>query len=178
MQNKNILVHTCCAPCTAYSFERLINNGYTPTAFFYNPNIHPQSEYERRLAEQVRFCSEKNYPLMIQDVDFERWEEGAKDFADQPEGGLRCEYCFRRRLEETAKYAVKNGFNCFTTVLTISPHKNSRIIFRIGAEVGEKYGILFIEENFKKNDGFKKSLIISSEHNLFRQTYCGCTYSI
>jgi len=177
MAVKNILAHVCCAPCSTYSFEKLISGGFAPVGFFYNPNIHPEEEYNRRLEELVKFAEFKNYPLIVQEDSSEIWFEAVKGLEEEKEGGSRCERCFRLRLEKTAIYAKENNFDGFTTVLTISPHKNSAVINQIGKELSEKFGIYFLEENFKKNEGFKKSLELSKEYNLYRQSYCGCVFS-
>lgn len=175
--SKNILVHTCCAPCSTYSFEKLIFDNFIPVSFFYNPNIFPEKEYNRRRDELIRFAGLKNYKLIIKENSPEVWLEAINGLEEEKEGGKRCEICFRLRLEKTALYAKENDFDGFTTTLTISPHKNSAIINQIGKELSEKHGIYFLEENFKKDEGFKKSLEISKEYNLFRQTYCGCIFS-
>ena len=114
----------------------------------------------------------------IQDANFLEWEDLTLSLKNEKEGGERCTLCFKIRLELAAIFAKSNGFDAFTTVLTVSPHKNSRIINEIGSEFAKKHDIAFIEENFKKQEGFKKSLIISKENNLYRQSYCGCKYSI
>ena len=175
--NKKLLVHTCCAPCATYSFEKLISDKFFPVGFFYNPNIHPTEEYKRRLDEFIKFADVKKYPLIIQEDSPELWLEAIKGYEDSKEGGSRCEICFRLRLEKTAIYARENNFDGFTTTLTISPHKNTAIINQIGRELSEKRDIFFLEENFKKNEGFKKSLELSKKYNLYRQSYCGCIFS-
>jgi len=173
-----ILVHTCCAPCATYVFEKLSDDGYSPHSFFYNPNIHPDQEYQKRLNELVNYLEIKHIPLFIKEKDEQSWFEKVKGFENELEGGLRCEVCFRIRLEETAKFALSNNYKIFTTVLTVSPHKNAKVINKVGSELAQKYNLTFLEENFKKQDGFKKSLLLSSKYNLFRQNYCGCIYSI
>lgn len=180
MQNcpsKNILVHACCAPCSTYSFEKLVFDDFMPVGFFYNPNIFPEEEYKRRRDELIKFAELKNYKIIIEEDPHEVWLKAVQGFEEEKEGGKRCELCFRLRLEKTALYAKENDFGGFTTVLTISPHKNSDVINRIGKELSEKHGICFLEENFKKDEGFRKSLEISKEYNLYRQTYCGCIFS-
>ena len=177
MERKKLLVHTCCAPCATYSFEKLISDKFFPVWFFYNPNIHPTEEYKRRLEELLKFTDVKKYRLIIQEDSPELWLEAVKGLEQDKEGGSRCEICFRLRLEKTAIYARENNFDGFTTTLTISPHKNTAIINQIGKELSEKHGIFFLEENFKKKEGFKKSLELSKEYNLYRQSYCGCVFS-
>ena len=177
MERKKLLVHTCCAPCATYSFEKLISDKFFPVGFFYNPNIHPTEEYKRRLEELLKFTDVKKYRLIIQEDSPELWLEAVKGLEQDKEGGSRCEICFRLRLEKTAIYARENNFDGFTTTLTISPHKNTAIINQIGRELSEKRDIFFLEENFKKNEGFKKSLELSKKYNLYRQSYCGCIFS-
>lgn len=180
MQNnsgKKILVHTCCAPCATYSFEKLINDKINFAGFFYNPNIFPEDEYKRRLNELIKFFDLKNYLLIKEKDSSEVWLSAVKGFESEKEGGKRCEICFKLRLEKAAVFAKQNNYDGFSTVLTISPHKNSNLINKIGKELSEKHDIFFLEENFKKNDGFKKSLKLSKEYNLYRQSYCGCIFS-
>jgi predicted adenine nucleotide alpha hydrolase (AANH) superfamily ATPase len=177
MKKKKILVHVCCAPCSTYSFQKLYEDDIEPVGFFYNPNIHPQEEYSRRLNEAVSFYKEKDYSLEIKEASSQIWFNAVKGLENEPEGGKRCEVCFELRMEQTAIFAKENGYDGFSTVLTISPHKNSDLINKIGKELAEKHQIAFLEENFKKNDGFKKSLEISKQYNLYRQNYCGCIFS-
>jgi len=174
----NILIHTCCAPCATYVFEKLVSECWKPVAFFYNPNIHPKDEYARRLEELTGFAHLKNYELITEEDNPKVWFEVIKGLESEKEGGLRCEACFKLRLEKTAIYASRKNFDAFSTVLTISPHKNSALINKIGKELENKYNIPFLEADFKKQDGFKKSLELSKEYNLYRQNYCGCIYSI
>jgi len=177
MAIKKLLVHTCCAPCATYSFEKLIYDEFEPVSFFYNPNIHPENEYKRRLEELIKFANSKNYPLIIKEDSPELWFESVKGFEEEKEGKKRCEICFKIRLKKTAIYAKKNNFDGFTTTLTISPHKNTAVINQIGKNLSEKHGIFFLEENFKKAEGFKKSLELSKQYHLYRQSYCGCVFS-
>ncbi len=176
-KNDTVLVHVCCAPCMSYSFEKLIMNQYKPAGYFYNPNIHPRREYDKRLNELLNFAGIKDYNIIIEDEHPQVWFDKVKGHENDKEGGTRCEICFKMRLEKTALYAKQNNFAAFTTVLTISPHKNSSVINGIGKNISEKYGIEFIEENFKKQDGFKKSLELSKKYGFYRQNYCGCVYS-
>ena len=173
-----ILVHTCCAPCSSYAFEKLISDGYRIEGYFFNPNIHPHGEYTKRLEELAWYAKLKDYKVIVESQSEEKWFEAVNGYESEKEGGARCRICYKYRLENTAIYALKNNFEGFTTVLTISPHKNSRIINEIGKELEIKYGISFLEQDFKKNDGFKKSLDLSKKHNLYRQNYCGCKFSV
>lgn len=173
-----ILLHTCCAPCASFVFENLIEQEYSPTGFFFNPNIYPVSEYEKRRDEAIDFFSNLNYPLVLKETDFKDWFNYISGLENEKEGGKRCEKCFKFRLIQTAKYAKENGFDCFTTVMSISPHKNSVLLNKIGKKIEEEYGIKFLEADFKKNNGFKKSLELSKKYGLYRQNYCGCKFSI
>jgi len=173
-----ILLHSCCAPCAGHSVQKLISDGYSPTLFFYNPNIYPIQEYNKRKEEIIRFARQTKIPIIIIEDDQKEWEEYITGFESEKEGGKRCELCFKFRLKKTALYAKEHQFNSFCTVLTISPHKNSSLINKIGKQLEEKYNLFFIEENFKKNEGFKKSLDLSKKYGFYRQKYCGCKYSI
>jgi predicted adenine nucleotide alpha hydrolase (AANH) superfamily ATPase len=171
-----LLLHICCAPDATHPIQILKDN-YELGAFFYNPNIHPGSEYARRL-EDMRFLSKK-WGVVLHEGNYDRdeWLSLADVFKDEPEGGRRCELCYQVRLEETGKKAKKEGYDMFGAVLTISPHKDARKINTLGKKIGERYGIPFLESDFKKKDGFKKSVEISKEFGLYRQDYCGCIYS-
>jgi len=171
---KNILVHTCCAPCATWCFEKLNQDGYSPVSFFYNPNIMPEDEHDRRLKELIKYLNTKDFNLIVEEDSSQVWQKAVKGYENDTEGGKRCELCFKLRLEKTAQYAKANKFGAFTTTLTVSPHKNAEIINQIGKEIGEKHEIHFLEENFKKKDGYKKSLQLSKESDLYRQNYCGC----
>ncbi len=176
MSQEKILVHVCCAPDGAYVL-RLLQPNYKPTAFFYNPNIYPPEEYGLRLEEMVRVASWLNVPLIEEKPDFDRWLEITKDLADEPEKGKRCDLCYALRLEKTAMAAAKRNFPLFTTVMSLSPWKKTQVLNSLGAELGQKYGIFFLTADFKKKDGFKKSVALSRELGLYRQDYCGCLYS-
>jgi len=173
---QKILVHSCCAPCSSSVFEKL--SDYDITGFFYNPNIYPETEYIRRRDEYKRFAEIMNYKIFILEDPFEIWDKAITGYENEPERGKRCEICFQLRLEKTAQFAVENDFNLFTTVLSVSPHKNADVINKVGSKIAEKYNIEFLEANFKKQDGYKRSLELSKQCNLYRQTYCGCRYGI
>ena len=178
MSSDKILLHACCAPCLTNSIKELQEQGFEVTVYFYNPNITPYVEYQKRLEELIGFCQKQNYPLIIEEGGFAFWKEICDPLKNEREGGKRCENCFKIRLEKTAAVAEEKNFDYFCTTLTISPHKNSKIINVKGEEIAEKYNVEFLPRDFKKNDGFKKSLYISKEFNLYRQNYCGCEYSI
>lgn len=176
----SLLLHTCCAPCSSYCIEYL-SNYFNITVLYYNPNIYPEREYLHRKAEQIRLISEMKtkYPVKFIDCDFEseKFYEMAKGLENCREGGERCFKCYRLRLAKAAKVASENGFDWFTTSLTISPLKNAAKINEIGVELAEKYGVKFLPSDFKKKEGFKRSIELSKEYNLYRQNYCGCVYS-
>ena len=171
-----LLLHICCAPCSTEAVERL-SSEHEVTGFFYNPNIHPREEYDLRRRELEKYAEERGIPLIFSDYDVKRWADFVVGLEEEPEGGQRCRACFQMRLEKTAETATALGFEAFTTTLSISPHKNSAVINSVGAQASAKYGVSFLAEDFKKKDGFKKSVESSRRHGLRRQSYCGCVYS-
>ncbi len=177
MKEHNLLLHVCCATCSLHPYF-LLRKEYSIKFYFYNPNIHPEKEYIKRL-EGVKFVAEKyKIPLIIGKYQEDKWFDLTKSLKDEPEGGKRCNICFKMRLEETSKMAKKENFKFFTTTLSVSPHKNANIINKIGKSIAAKNNLNFYEANFKKKDGFKKTIQKSKELNLYRQNYCGCIYSI
>jgi predicted adenine nucleotide alpha hydrolase (AANH) superfamily ATPase len=174
---KSVLIHICCAPCSTVPLKRLISE-YTASGFFYNPNIYPKSEYDFRIKEFKDYLEDQKIPCYCGNYNCEEWEEAVKDFHDEPEGGKRCEICYRFRLRETAILAKKLKYDYFTTTLSLSPHKKAEIINKTGLEIGKELGICFMEANFKKQNGFKESCEMSQALNMYRQNYCGCRYSI
>ena len=158
-----------------------LSNYFKITVFYYNPNITEEAEYKKRVAEQARLISELDtvYPIQLVEgkYDPQRFYEITKGMEQMDEGGERCFACYRLRLEEAAKLAADGGFDYVTTTLSISPMKNAEKLNEIGAEVGEKYGILWLFSDFKKKNGYKRSVELSKEHDLYRQSYCGCGYS-
>ena len=179
MLTMKILLNVCCAPDATHTINALCEAGYEPVTFFYNPNIHPRDEYHKRVEDMKKLAANTNTEN-IEGVayDIEEWFKLCKPFAKEPERGKRCEVCFRMRMEKTAEKAKDLGIEIFATTLTISPHKDTALINRLGKEAAEKYGVKYYESNFKKQDGFKKSLVLSKEHDLYRQDYCGCSYSL
>ena len=173
-----ILLHICCAPCSTHSIDLLRKDGWKVTGLFYNPNICPPAEYHFREEEAMKFCEALDVPLLTEPYDHGGWVDFVREYAHLGEGSRRCHECFRMRLESCASIAVERDFHAFTTTLTISPHKNSKVIFQIGRDISKIYGIRFEEYNFKKKDGFKISIRMSGEHRLYRQDYCGCEYSM
>ncbi len=175
---KRILLHVCCGPCATHSIVELRQESFDITLFFSNSNIHPEEEYLRRLDNLKTYADEIKIPYFIESYDPDSWFQAVEGYEEEPEGGARCKICVRIRLEKTAQYAKKHEFDGFTTTLTISPHKNAILINQLGNHIAEALGIGFLERDFKKQDGFKKSITLSKEYNLYRQNYCGCIYSI
>ena len=176
----SLLLHVCCAPCSSYCLEYL-SRYFDITVYYYNPNISLKEEYEYRLSEEIRFISEKEFsrPVKITESVYDPYEffAAVKGLENEPEGGLRCAECFKLRLEATAKKARELGFDYFTTTLTISPLKNAPLLNEIGMRMGEKYGVCWLPSDFKKNEGYKRSIELSREYDLYRQNYCGCVFS-
>ena len=176
----SLLLHSCCAPCSSYVLEYL-SQFFNITVLYYNPNISPKDEYLYRLQEEKRLISEMKFknPVKILDCDYNADEffTVAKGLEKEPEGGKRCEKCFDLRLDFTAKTAKENKFDYFATTLTISPLKNANLINQIGESLAEKYNVKYLSSDFKKKEGYKRSITLSKEYNLYRQNYCGCIYS-
>lgn len=178
MTNKNVLVHACCAVCSAYPIEKLKEMGYNPVLYFFNPNIFPQEEFDRRLKELISYSKKKNIELIVDKQDAEGWYNCIAGFENEPERGKRCARCFEYRLLFTALKAFKLEYQYFTTTLTVSPHKQSKVIFEIAKELADKYELTFLDIDFKKENGFLKTMQIAKEENFYRQNYCGCEFSI
>ena len=180
-ERPRLLLHCCCAPCASSVLE-LLSRDYCVTLFFYNPNISPLEEHDKRAAELFKLTAQELYGesvgLIICDYDAAAFDSVAAPFIDEPEGGLRCGACFRLRLEETAKFASEGGYDCFTTTLSVSPHKDAKVINEIGADIAGEYNVGFLHSDFKKRDGYKRSVELSKQYGLYRQEYCGCSYSI
>ncbi|NOZ13023.1 MAG: epoxyqueuosine reductase QueH [Acidobacteria bacterium] len=174
---KKLLLHICCAPDASWIPEKLEQN-YEVTCFFYNPNIYPEEEHEKRADEMRRLAETKGYRLAVPPFEPEKFDRRTATLRHQPEKAGRCSICYRIRLEKTAAYAKENGFDLFATVLTVSPHKRVERVNRIGKAVAEKYGVEYLPSDFKKDDGFKKSVEESKKYKLYRQDYCGCESSL
>ncbi len=172
-----LLLHACCAPCSSAVVERLQQH-YEVTVFFYNPNIHPLAEYQLRCAELEKWCQQVNLALIVDEYIPEHWHQLVAGFEQEAERGERCTICYRLRMERTAQRAQEQKFDLFTTVLSISPHKDAERINAIGAQLSAQLGIDFYTANFKKQGGFQRSLELSKEYNFYRQNYCGCCYSL
>lgn len=175
----SLLLHACCAPCSSYCIEYL-NGHFEITLFFYNPNIFPAEEYTHRVNELKRLVSEMglNIPVLEAENDTESFYTLAKGRENIREGGARCFDCYRLRLEKTAQLAKEKGFDYFTTTLSISPLKNAQKLREIGLELEGEYGVKNLPSDFKKKEGYKRSIELSRKYNLYRQDYCGCEYSV
>ena len=175
-----LLLHSCCAPCSSYCLSYLADY-FKITIFYYNPNISPAEEYQKRVEEQKRLISElpvKNKVSFAEGkYEPEKFFEMAKGLQYIPEGGERCFKCYEMRQREAAVYAVENGFEFFTTTLSISPHKNAAKLNEIGLKLEKEYGIRYLVSDFKKKGGYLKSIEYSRQYDLYRQNYCGCVYS-
>ena len=176
----SLLLHSCCAPCSSYCLEYL-SRYFKITVLYYNPNLYPAEEYDRRVSEQRRLIavlpSENEISLVEMRGEPEEFYLAVKGLEHIREGGERCFACFRLRLERAAEYAEKNGFDYFTTTLTISPLKNAAKLNEIGEEVAERFNVRHLPSDFKKKNGYKRSVELSKTYELYRQDYCGCVFS-
>lgn len=171
-----LLLHSCCAPCSTTVIETLKEH-FDLTIIYYNPNIEPYEEYEKRKKEQIRIIKKYDINFMDCDYDNDLFHKMSVGFESEPEKGIRCHKCYRLRLDYTARIAKEKGYDYFGTTLTVSPYKLSNVINEIGLELETKHNIKFLVSDFKKNEGYKKSIELSKKYNLYRQNYCGCIYS-
>lgn len=175
-ERKSVLLHTCCGPCSSACIERL-SNYLDVTVYYYNPNVEPYEEYLKRKETQIKLLEDLNIPYIDADYDNDYYRAQVKGLESEKEGGARCPVCFKIRLKRTAEVAKEKGFDYFCTSLTVSPHKNSDIINKIGHVIGEDIGIKFLYSDFKKREGYKRSIELSKEYDLYRQDYCGCLFA-
>ena len=181
-EKKKILLHSCCGPCSSYVITYLTKY-FDITIFYYNPNIYPYEEYLKRKEEQKKVIKELNKAsinnINIIDCDYDNnlYEKKIKGLEKEPERGKRCEICYKLRMEKTAILAIENNYDYFCTTLSVSPYKNVYLINQIGETLEKKYKIKWLYSDFKKKDGYKKSIELSKKYNLYRQDYCGCIYS-
>ena len=177
---KKVLLHSCCAPCSSQVLSRL-SDYFNVTVLYYNPNIEPFNEYEKRKEEQKRFIKtfkgKNKIDFLDCDYDNESFKNIAKGYEDAPEGGERCHRCYNLRMEKTCILAKEKGYDYFCTTLSVSPFKNSQVLNQIGHDLEQKYNVKYLYSDFKKEDGYKKSIEFSKKYNLYRQNYCGCNYS-
>ena len=176
-----VLLHSCCAVCSSYVLEYLAGK-FSVTVLYYNPNIYPNNEYLKRKNEQKRLINETEYPYKVSYIeldnnygDFISYVSGLQNSS---EGGARCVRCFELRLEKTAELAAKGSYGFFATTLTVSPHKNANDINRVGEQLAAKYGVPWLYSDFKKKDGYLRSVRLAEQYNLYRQNYCGCEFSL
>ena len=176
-----LLLQSCCGPCSSYVLEYLTRY-FRVTVLYYNPNIQPRDEYDRRLYWQRELIRQLPTPepvdLLACDYDGQRYIDAVRGLEREPEGGARCTKCFLQRIERTAAFAKENGFDRFATTLTVSPHKNADLINRIGIAAAEKCGVAYLPSDFKKRGGYQRSIVLSREYDLYRQHFCGCVYSM
>jgi len=171
-----LLLHACCAPCSAYVIQEL-KDEFEITVFIYNPNIHPLEEYLKRADELIRYLKKENIDYIEAEYDIQNWLDKIKGLENEPEKGKRCNICFYMRLEKTANAAQDGHFDFFASTLSLSPHKDTKLINNIGYELEYDYGVRFLDWDFKENDGFRKSCEVSREQGFYRQNYCGCVFS-
>ncbi len=176
--NSKILLHACCGICSAYPVSFLKDAGYEVVVYFYNPNIYPDVEYQKRLEAEKILCENSGVELLVEEYNQEEFFDYVKGFETEPEKGLRCDKCFELRLMKTANKAKELGIDNFTTSIVISPHKNFQKLSTIGEEIASKTGINFLAIDFKKKDGFLKTNKIANSLSLYRQNYCGCKFSM
>ena len=171
-----LLLHACCAPCSTTCLDR-VEKETDVTVFFYNPNMDTKEEYARREKEEEKLCFSLGVPLVKEEYDPQEFYSAVKGLENEKEGGKRCEKCFYLRLKKTAEYAKTHGFDYFTTTLTLSPLKDSELLNEIGERVAKEVDVNFLPSDFKKRDGYKKSIEMSRQYDLYRQDYCGCVFS-
>ena len=175
-----LFLHSCCAPCSSYVLEYLSEH-FAITVFYFNPNIAPEEEYRKRVEEQKRLVEQLPavYPSQFLEGRYEPEEfySRVRGLEKEPEGGARCRVCFELRLEEAARLAAEGGYDYYTTTLSISPLKNAQVLADVAIKMGEKWGVAWLPSDFKKKEGYKRSIQLSSEYDLYRQNYCGCVFS-
>lgn len=183
-ERRPVFLHSCCGPCSTSVIERLAEH-YDITVYFYNPNVTNEGEYHKRFETEKQFIDAYNETLPPEhrvklfegEYDPENFLRFVKGYEEEPENGARCTKCFTFRMDRTAREAAARGFTLFTTTLSVSPHKSTPRIQEVGYELEKKYGLDFLDESFKKKDGFRRSVELSREYGLYRQNYCGCIFS-
>ncbi len=170
-----VVLHVCCGVCAAGAATRLQEEGHEVTGFFYNPNIYPETEFSRRLEVARRVAAELGFRLEAPDYRPEEWSKVAGHLPDEPEGGRRCDICYRLRLERTARFFATSDADAFTTTLTVGPMKRAAVINAIGQEIG---GERFLARDFKKKEGYRRAITLAKQWDLYRQHYCGCEFSL
>ena len=179
-ERPELLLHSCCGPCSSYVLEYLTQY-YKVTLLWYNPNIWPPEENDKRLHYQRKIINalglKEDVSIVIPDYDHDRYLQMVSGLESEPEGGLRCTECFRMRLKEAAEAAERLGIGLYCTTLTVSPHKNAEMINTLGEAIGREHGVRFLPSDFKKRNGYKRSIELSREYDLYRQDYCGCEFA-
>ncbi len=173
---KKLLLHSCCAPCSTACIERLKEH-FDLTVFYYNPNIDTEAEFSLRAEEQERYCKTEGVNCIVDDYDKNAFLQTIKGLETEFEGGKRCEKCFYLRLKQTALISKELGYDYFATTLTVSPLKNATLINKIGKEIEKEVGVKYLPTDFKKDNGYLRSIQLSKEYELYRQDYCGCEFS-
>lgn len=176
--NKKILLHACCGVCAAYPISLLQNSGYEVVVYFYNPNIYPQTEYEKRLEGVIKLCNHFGCELITGDYESEVYYSYIKGLEQEPEKGARCDKCFQLRLDKSAQKAQELGIKIFTTSMVISPYKNYEKLTTFGEIIASQYDLLYMGINFRKKDGFLKTNVIANSLKIYRQNYCGCEFAM
>lgn len=171
-----LLLLSCCAPCSSYVLEYLSSH-FDIEILYYNPNIYPYEEYQKRFSELIKLCKINDVKLTLGEYENEKFLNAVRGFEQEREGGARCEICFKLRLSYARDYAVKNGIPYFCTTLTVSPHKNAELINKLGKEL-ETENCKYLPSDFKKKNGYIRSIELSKKYNLYRQDYCGCKFSL
>ncbi len=179
LNNKKVLLHSCCAPCSGEVMELMVQSGIQLEVFFYNPNIHPQEEYLIRKEENIRFSEQMNIPFYDADYDTDNWFERVRGLENEPERGHRCTVCFDMRFERTALYAYENGYQVFTSSLGISRWKDMQQINGCGLRAANRFdGLVYWDYNWRKKGGSERMIEISKRERFYQQEYCGCVYSL
>lgn len=177
-RDNKIILHACCAICSGYPVSYLRDAGYSVIVYFYNPNIYPDVEYQKRLEAEKTLCKHFGVELIEGEYNQVEYYNFVKGFEQEPEKGARCDKCFELRLLKTAQFAIERGVSNFTTSIVISPHKNFQKLSLIGNKIAEEYNLNYLDIDFKKKDGFLKTNRISKELGLYRQNYCGCKFAL
>ena len=175
-QLPKLLLHSCCAPCSSACLER-VKDAFDLTVYYYNPNLDSLAEYELRSSEQLRLCKTLGIKCVVEDFDQQSFLTKVVGLENEPEGGARCSVCYALRLEQTSKYAFENGFDYFTTTLSVSPLKDAKRLNQIGQALAEKYNVKYLPSDFKKQGGYLRSIQLSKQYDLYRQNYCGCSFA-
>ena len=178
MSDNQVLIHACCGICSAYPIIHLREMGYEPVVYFYNPNIFPIEEYQKRLDAEKILCEFHKCELIVEDYNQLDFLNSVVGFENEPERGKRCDICFDLRLNKTAQKAVDLNIKIFTTSIVISPHKNFSKLTEIGSNIAKTYNLQYLAVDFKKKDGFLKTNKLANSLNLYRQNYCGCKFSM